>query len=86
MSTKRSLSLLAVSGLTYAALGMMPATAISNLAAPASSPFCSASDLLNGGSPAAAVSGRGEDAREPDLGEVHEDLPVPAKGRPGARK
>jgi Pregnancy-associated plasma protein-A len=30
-----------------------------------------------------AVAGRGDDAREPDLGQVHEDLPASAKGKAG---
>jgi hypothetical protein len=82
MGLKRSLSLLAVSGLTYAALGMMPASGVTGLA-PAASPFCNASDSLNSGLQSAAISGRGSDAREPDLGEVHEDLPATAKGKAG---
>ena len=84
MRTAKSLSVLAVSGLTYAALGVMPAGVIANpagLAAP--SAFCSASELVNAAPRAAAFSGRGGDAREPDLGEVHEDLPSTAKGKAG---
>lgn len=34
---------------------------------------------------AGAVLARGGEAREPDLGEVHEDLPAAAKGRAGRR-
>jgi len=80
MRISKSLSVLAVSGLTYAAVGVMPAAVVANPAAAASSVFCSASDLVNGVSQSAAVSGRG-DAREPDLGELHEDLPATAKGK-----
>jgi hypothetical protein len=83
MRIAKSLSVLAVSGLTYAAVGVMPAAVVANPAAAASSVFCSASDLVNGVSRSAAVSGRGSDAREPDLGEVHEDLPATAKGKAG---
>jgi hypothetical protein len=83
MRIAKSLSVLAVSGLTYAAGGVMPAAVVANPAAGASSVFCSASDLVNGVSRSAAVSGRGSDAREPDLGEVHEDLPATAKGKAG---
>jgi hypothetical protein len=82
MRTARSLSALALSGLTYAALGVMPAGIVASPAAlAASSPFCSASDLVNAESQSAAASGRGDDGREPDLGEVHEDLPATAKGK-----
>jgi hypothetical protein len=35
-------------------------------------------------SPAAAAAGRGDPAREPDLGQVHEDMPASAKGQAGA--
>jgi hypothetical protein len=83
MRIAKSLSVLAVSGLTYAAVGVLPAAVVANPAAAASSVFCSASDLVNGVSQSAAVSGRGSDAREPDLGEVHEDLPATAKGKAG---
>jgi hypothetical protein len=84
MRFAKSLSVLAVSGLTYAAVGVMPAAvvAVANPATATASPLCSASDLVNG-SHSAAVSGRGTDAREPDLGEVHEDLPATAKGKAG---
>jgi Pregnancy-associated plasma protein-A len=40
----------------------------------ASSQFCAVST-------AGTIAGRGGDAREPDLGEVHEDLPEAAKGK-----
>jgi hypothetical protein len=82
MRTAKALSMLAVSGLTYAAVGVMPAAIVANPATMASSVFCSASDLVNG-SQSAPVSGRGTDAREPDLGEMHEDLPATAKGKAG---
>jgi hypothetical protein len=35
--------------------------------------------------PSAAVAGRGGDPREPDLGEVHQDLPEAAKNKAGPR-
>src|SRR5687768_5439912 len=35
--------------------------------------------------PAGAILGRGGEVREPDLGEVHADLPGAAKGRAGKR-
>jgi hypothetical protein len=73
---------LAVSGLTYAAVGLIPATGVADPAAAAQSVFCSASDL-GSGSPTTNISGRGSDNREPDLGEVHEDLPAAAKGKAG---
>ena len=83
MRFAKSLSVLAVSSLTYAAVGAMPAAVVvANPATATASPLCSASDLVNG-SHSAAVSGRGTDAREPDLGEVHEDLPATAKGKAG---
>jgi hypothetical protein len=82
MRKAKPLSALAISGLTYAALGVMPAGVVATPAAlAASSPFCSASDLVNADAHASALSGRGEDGREPDLGEVHEDLPTAAKGK-----
>jgi hypothetical protein len=46
----------------------------------------SASSVLcedEGGSSAPAVQGRGGTVREPDLGEVHADLPASAKGKAG---
>jgi hypothetical protein len=80
MRPAKWLSALAISGLTYAALGVVPAGVVANPAG--SSPFCSPSDLVNAGSHTAAeISGRGGDSREPDLGGVHEDLPVTAKGK-----
>ena len=84
MRTARALSVLAVSGLTYAALGVMPTGVIANAAGPAaSSALCSASDLVSAAPQAAAIGGRGADGREPDLGELHEDLPATAKGKAG---
>jgi len=82
MRVARSLSVLAVSGLTYAAVGVIPAAGVTTPAVAAQSVFCSASDLA-GGSPATGISGRGGDNREPDLGEVHEDLPATARGKAG---
>jgi len=66
------------SALIYAAGAVMPV----GTAAAVASPFCSASDLVNVESSHAA-SARGGDVREPDLGEVHEDLPAAAKGKAG---
>jgi hypothetical protein len=63
-------------------MGAMPAGTVANPTTLASSAFCSESDLANVAHSAAAVSGRG-DSREPDLGEVHEDLPATAKGKAG---
>ncbi|HEU5109555.1 MAG TPA: zinc metalloprotease [Micromonosporaceae bacterium] len=82
MRVAKSLSVLAVSGLTYAAVGMIPAAGAAGPAAAAQAAFCSASDLASA-SPTAVISGRGGDNREPDLGEVHEDLPAAAKGKSG---
>jgi len=82
MRIAKSLSVFAVSGLTYAAVGMIPAVGVASPAAGAQTVFCSASDLASG-SPTAGISGRGGDNREPDLGEVHEDLPATAKGKAG---
>jgi hypothetical protein len=81
MKLPRSLSVLAVSGLTYAAVGVLPAAVAASPAA-ASSVFCSTSDLADAASHPAA-SGRGDDTREPDLGELHEDMPATAKGKAG---
>jgi hypothetical protein len=72
------LSAIMASALIYAAGSVMPV----GTAAAVVSPFCSLSDLVNAES-SHAVSARGGDGREPDLGEVHEDLPAAAKGKAG---
>jgi hypothetical protein len=78
MLKRRSLSVMMASALIYATGAVAPV----GTAAAAVSPFCSASDLVNGES-SAAISIRGGDGREPDLGQVHEDLPATAKGKAG---
>jgi Pregnancy-associated plasma protein-A len=78
MRKRKSLSAIMASVLVYATGAVMPV----GTAAAVASPFCSASDLVNGES-SHAVSARGSDGREPDLGEVHEDLPAAAKGKAG---
>jgi len=76
MKKRKSLSVMMASALIYTTGAVAPVGA----AAAAASPFCSASDLVNAES-SAAISTRGGDAREPDLGQVHEDLPAEAKGK-----
>jgi hypothetical protein len=70
----KSLSAIMVSLLVYASA----AAAVPLGAATDASPWsCDASS--------GAIAGRGGDAREPDLGEVHEDLPAAAKGKAAKR-
>jgi hypothetical protein len=78
MKKHKYLSAIMASALIYAAGSVMPVGTAAALA----SPFCGVSDLVNAES-SHAVSGRGVDSREPDLGEVHEDLPAAAKGKAG---
>jgi hypothetical protein len=78
MRKRKSLSAIMASALIYATGAVMPV----GTAAAVASPFCSASDLVNAES-SHTVSARGGDGREPDLGEVHEDLPAAAKGKAG---
>jgi hypothetical protein len=55
------------------------------VAAPAADASTSICDPLGGDAltGATAIAGRGGDVREPDLGDVHADLPAAAKGRAG---
>jgi hypothetical protein len=78
MRTRSSLSALLVPLLAWTgAVAVLPGgSAISGVAV--SSAFCT--DASGAGASPAAL-GRGGDGREPDLGEVHEDLPDAAKGK-----
>jgi len=60
-----------------ATLAAMPAAAASTSERGASSVFC------DPGVSGAQVAGRDVTAREPDLGQVHEDMPASAKGKAG---
>ena len=66
---------------TPAALAVLAALAVAP-AAQASTSFC---DPVSGTAltSASGIAGRGGDVREPDLGQVHADLPSSAKGRAG---
>jgi hypothetical protein len=66
---------------TPAALAVLAALAVAP-AAQASTSFC---DPVSGTAltSASGIAGRGSDVREPDLGQVHADLPSSAKGRAG---
>jgi hypothetical protein len=66
---------------TPAALAVLAALAVAP-AAQASTSFC---DPVTGTAltSASGIAGRGGDVREPDLGQVHADLPSSAKGRAG---
>jgi hypothetical protein len=69
--------------ITLAALAV-GAALVAAPAADASTSICDplGGDALTG---ATAIAGRGGDVREPDLGDVHADLPAAAKGRAGKR-
>jgi hypothetical protein len=75
MNKRRSFSALVALALIYASTAVLPG----GTAAAVASAFCGPADLA-GAASSATVSGRG-DGREPDLGEVHEDLPATAKGK-----
>jgi len=77
MNKRRSFSVLMVSALIYATGAVVPVGA----GAAVASAFCSPADLADATS-STTVSGRG-DGREPDLGEVHEDLPAAARNKAG---
>ena len=85
MRTVKSLSAIALSMFVCA---LLPAGAGAPQAAGSeSSPYCDpggsgAGSHVPSGAP---VLARGGDAREPDLGDVHEDLPAAAKGKAGKR-
>ena len=85
MRTVKSLSAIALSMLVC---GLLPAGAGAPQAAGSeSSPYCDpggsgAGSHVPSGAP---VLARGGDAREPDLGDVHEDLPAAAQGKAGKR-
>ena len=69
--------------LACAAVAFAPAAASASSEASFCDPLDRADALLSptGG----AILGRGGEVREPDLGEVHEDLPAAAKGKAGRR-
>jgi hypothetical protein len=76
---RRSITL--VLGLTLcAALSGAPAAAATRPAAAASSYLCGPGDSAERAK-APTFAGRGEHAREPDLGQSHADMPKSAKGR-----
>jgi hypothetical protein len=84
MAKLRSLSAAAVfvlvsTGITGASVG--------TAALAAGSPFCDTSNSAIAGRLVSSEAGEGRngDSREPDLGEVHEDLPASAKGRSDKR-
>jgi len=77
MNKRRSFSALMASAVICATGAVMPA----GTAAAVTAPFCGPADFANAAS-STTVSARGE-GREPDLGEVHEDLPEAAKGKAG---
>jgi hypothetical protein len=77
MGTIRVLGALALATAAAAVAGVAPAAA-----APEAS-YCHPMTPV-GVDARGAVLGRGSDVREPDLGEVHADLPASAKGRAGA--
>jgi pregnancy-associated plasma protein-A len=71
---------LLVAATTFALLVTAPARA-------ADSSFCApvhGASLLYGSTPDPGFAGRGGGAREPDLGQAHQDMPASAKGRAGA--
>jgi hypothetical protein len=82
MKSRQSAAVLAVAVLGWAATATAPAVTIASPASASSSVLCDSTDLVNA-SWTAQVSGRGGDAREPDLGEVHEDLLAAAQGKAG---
>jgi hypothetical protein len=74
---------IALAGMLCAVAGATPARAAEEFAY--CDPMAPAGAALygDGGAAAAAVAGRGTTAREPDLGQVHADLPASAKGKAG---
>jgi hypothetical protein len=74
---------IALAGMLSAVAGATPARAAAEFAY--CDPMAPAGAALygDGGAAAAAVAGRGTTAREPDLGQVHADLPASAKGKAG---
>jgi hypothetical protein len=84
MRTVKTLSAIVASMVIYAGAAAVPVGATGGGVASA---FCGPSTpayarLLSSSAP---VAGRGGDGREPDLGQVHEDLPAAAKGKAGKR-
>jgi len=87
MSVMRRVITLVLGYSVCAALAGMPAAAAGSLDPRASSTLCD--PLGQPSSPAqagtaAGFAGRGGQAREPDLGQTHQDMPASAKGRGGA--
>jgi hypothetical protein len=76
---RRSITLVLVVMLC-AALSGAPAAAATHAAATASSYLCGPGDSV-ATAQAPSFAGRGERAREPDLGQTHGDMPEAAKGR-----
>ncbi len=80
MARVRSLS--AVAAFVLVSTGITGAP-VASAALAAGSPFCDPSTSAFAGRllPSDAGNARGDESREPDLGQVHEDLPVSAKGK-----
>src|SRR5215208_1506568 len=77
----------AVATAVYAALATAPAGA-AGLASSVNSlcdPMAGGSLLASASASTPGIAGRGGVVREPDLGEVHADLPASAKGKAGSR-
>jgi hypothetical protein len=74
-----------LAGVLLAAVALGPSSGTgggAGVGSPASS--CDPTAAATAQGSGAAILGRGGDVREPDLGEVHADLPSSAKGRAGA--
>jgi hypothetical protein len=83
MAKVRSLSAVAVFVLVSTGITGAP---VATAATAAGSPFCDPSTSAIAGRLLSSDAGeRGGDSREPDLGEVHEDLPASAKGKADKR-
>jgi hypothetical protein len=81
MRKARSMVVAGLSLALYAAVAGAPALADEHSGASFCDPLANPATAFS--ATAGAIQGRGGDIREPDLGEVHADLPASAKGKAG---